>query len=70
MAHWVGESLILLLCAFGIVGVFYPDNRWSRAISRGYAWDWVIPRWQVRATSFVWAALWGVVAFFLRWGQP
>jgi hypothetical protein len=62
----LGESFVLLACAFGVLGAVFPDNRWSRAFARGFYWDWVIPRWEVRVRCIVWAAGWAAVAFIFR----
>jgi hypothetical protein len=66
VGHWVGESVLLLACAFGVLGAAFPDNRMSRAFARGFYWDWVIPRWEVRVRCIVWAAGCAIVAFILR----
>ena len=49
-----------------VLAAIYPDNRWSRAFTRGFRTDWVIPRGAVRATLAVTAALLAIVAFVVR----
>jgi hypothetical protein len=66
VGHWVGESVLVLSSGVGLLGAIYPDQRWSRAFARGFYWDWVIPRWEVRTRCLAWAALMAALAFFFR----